>query len=275
MRISFNLLFLISTLCGGGSSTTSAPPSSVGTTSSLSSLGIASSSSSSSSSSGSSNSSLSSSDIANDSRTISTVNDNKDPLQNAEILRCVGKTYLSSKQYSKAAICYTAVLQVIEGIGGAESGSIRQRCSITLAECEIKLGNLYGAIARCSEVIDECPIPLLENHSSDSREISTGTTSDSRVHMNNDQNELIRKVLSQALYRRAIALNRLEEPELAMIDLLEVSICHSNILIIYHSHSLDPTLLYTPHDTHHTTYCSYLTHIINIALQGCAHGTNR
>ena len=217
MRVPLNLLFLFSTLCGGGSSTTSAPTS-IGTTS-LSSLGSTSSSSS-SSSSGSSNSSVNSHGTANESRSISTVND--DPLQNAEILRCVGKTYLSSKQYSKAAICYTAVLQVIEGIGGAESGSIRQRCSITLAECEIKLGNLYGAIARCSEVIDECPIPILDNHSSDSRKISSGSDG-SRVSINTEQNDLIRKVLSQALYRRAIALNRLEEPELAMIDLMEVS----------------------------------------------------
>ena len=235
MRI---LLFLLSTLCGGGSSTTNAPPL-VGTTS-LSSLG----SSSSSSSSGSSNSSMSSHAPTNGSRTISTVNDDKDPLQNAEILRCVGKTYLSSKQYSKAATCYAAVLQVIEGIGGAESGSIRQRCSITLAECEIKLGNLYGAIARCSEVIDECPIPYLDNHSSDSRTLSPGTGG-SHESMNIAQNQLIRKVLSQALYRRAIALYRLEEPELAMIDLLEVSIYHSHIHPhLPSTHSSDSPFIY-------------------------------
>ena len=222
MRNSFTILFLLSTLCGGGSSTTSAPPLS-GTTS-LSSLGSTSSSSSSSGSSNS-NSSVSSHVTPNDSRTISKVTADENPLQNAEILRCVGKTYLSSKQYSKAAICYAAVLQVIEGIGGIESGNIRQRCSITLAECEIKLGNLYGAIARCSEVIDECPVPLLENPSSESRKVTPGTGgsgSGSGVSINSAQNELIRKVLSQALYRRAIALYRLEEPDLAMIDLLEV-----------------------------------------------------
>lgn len=145
-------------------------------------------------------------------------------LRNAQVLRDVGKSYLSSKQYSKAALCYSAVLQVIEGVGGKESGEIRQRCSLTLAECEIKLGNLYSAIARCSEVIDESPdLPFLDvdtsalNIGSDAAE----SASTSLQPLNNEEYERLSKFLSQARYRRGVALFRLDEPELALIDLHE------------------------------------------------------
>jgi tetratricopeptide (TPR) repeat protein len=150
--------------------------------------------------------------------------DPNDPLQKAEVLRSVGKTYLSSKQYSKAALCYSAVLQVVEGVGGVESGEIRQRCSLTLAECEIKLGNLYSAIARCSEVIDECPdLPVLDAASiaSDTTGSDVESTSTSRQQVPTADMEKLTKCLSQARYRRGIALFRLEEPELALLDLQE------------------------------------------------------
>ena len=81
----------------------------------------------------------------------------RDQIKQAETLRNIGKRYLSTRQYNKAATCYAAVLQVIEGVGGTESGELRRRCCLTLAECEIKTGNLYAAIARCTEVIEECP----------------------------------------------------------------------------------------------------------------------
>lgn len=134
-------------------------------------------------------------------------------IRQAESLRDVGKSFLSTKQYCKAALCYAAVLQVIEGVGGIESGELRRRCGLTLAECEIKTGNLYAAIARCSEVIDECPeiidiAPTYDEQTSTMPEKAT---------------ELwrLRQALGQAFYRRGVSLKRLDEPELALLDLQE------------------------------------------------------
>ena len=71
-------------------------------------------------------------------------------LERGQALRNAGKKYLISKQYETAAFCYSAALQVMEGIGGYESGELRRKCGLLLAECEIKNCNYYSAIARCS-----------------------------------------------------------------------------------------------------------------------------
>ena len=134
-----------------------------------------------------------------------------DLIQYAESLRNIGKSYLSAKQYSSAAQCYAAVLQVMEGVGGNESGELRRRCTLTLAECEIKSGNLYAAIARCSEVIEECP---------EFDDIEPVGEEEEETVSNHDVNSL-RHALGQAYYRRGVSLSRLDEPELALLDLQE------------------------------------------------------
>ena len=133
----------------------------------------------------------------------------------AESLRNIGRSYLSTKQYGKAASCYAAVLQVMEGVGGTESGELRRRCGLTLAECEIKSGNLYAAIARCSEVIEECPsLDDEDTMDEESSKIKEG---------NFDEKNKLRQVLGQAYYRRGVALSRLDEPDLALLDVQEAS----------------------------------------------------
>lgn len=134
-----------------------------------------------------------------------------EPLKQAESLRCIGKTYLSTKQYSQAALCYAAILQVLEGVGGVESGELRKRCGLTLAECEIKAGNFYSAIARCSEVIEECP------EITDEEGQSEGNISES------SEITKLRQILGRAFYRRGVALSRLGEHLLALLDLQEAS----------------------------------------------------
>ena len=137
-----------------------------------------------------------------------------DQIKHAESLRNIGRSFLSTKQYSKAASCYAAVLQVIEGVGGSESGDLRRRCGLTLAECEIKIGNLYAAIARCSEVIDECPAITDLN---DAKDENMEKLSENEMNLKEDQK--LRQALGQAYYRRGVALSRLEEPDLALLDL--------------------------------------------------------
>lgn len=166
---------------------------------------------------------------------------NDDIIKQAESLRDIGKSYLSAKEYSKAALCYTAVLQVIEGIGGTKSGDLRLRCGLKLAECEIKTGNLYSAIARCSEVIEECPdITIKDNEIYNSFEkksiiqenINNSSETDANIDSDiNDEpqnqlnkhkkkmNEELRLTLGYAYYRRSVALSRLDLPELALLDL--------------------------------------------------------
>ena len=136
---------------------------------------------------------------------------------------------MASKQYGKAALCYAAVLQAIEGVGGAEGGALRQRCALTLAECEIKLGNLYAAVARCSEVIDECPegpeptTPLAASPSV-SPDVPAPSSSSQR-HLTAAERAALRQTLARALYRRAVALQRLDEPRLALLDLRAALAC--------------------------------------------------
>jgi tetratricopeptide (TPR) repeat protein len=127
-------------------------------------------------------------------------------------LRLKGKSYLLSQDYEKAAECYSAILQVVEGIGGEESAEVRRRCSLTLAECEVKLGNLYNAIARCSEVIDESPKFSQEIFNS-SIEIVNSTVVESKINL--------KLAIGKALYRRGIALKRMNKSLLALLDFKE------------------------------------------------------
>jgi tetratricopeptide (TPR) repeat protein len=114
-----------------------------------------------------------------------------------EQLRNKGKHYLVNGEYNQAADCYAAILQNLEGAGGPEAGHLMRRCGITLAECEIKLGNLFDAVARCTEVIDESP----EMVTSDSVQVTLG----------------------KAYYRRSVAFQRLNMPRMAYLDLNQAS----------------------------------------------------
>ena len=79
---------------------------------------------------------------------------------NVQLLRSTGHYYLRLKDYKGAAKYYSAILQLYEGIGGSESRDVRRRCCLTLAECEIKMGNFMHAISLCSEVIEEANLTV-------------------------------------------------------------------------------------------------------------------
>lgn len=149
--------------------------------------------------------------------------------------------HLSKKDYKKASLCYAAVLQIMEGKGGSEAEELRRRCSLTLAECELQQGNLYEAIARCSEVIEEAPDikRFVKNDASGSDNENTvvvDAVSETEDIVNRAEQNLearnsgggkeldkLRVALAKALYRRGLALNRLERPKLALIDLREAN----------------------------------------------------
>ena len=82
-------------------------------------------------------------------------------------LRNKGKFFVSNKMYSEASGCYTALLQLHEGLPGKNMDSLRRRFALTLAQCHIKLGNTEEAIARFSDVIDESPVFIDENENPD------------------------------------------------------------------------------------------------------------
>ena len=111
-------------------------------------------------------------------------------------LREGGKFFLQSKDYKRASLYYSAIMQIIEGIGGVESLELRRRCALTLAECEIKLGNLQRAVARCSEVIDEATEP--ENW--------------------DDIDPNVALSVGKAFYKRGISMKRLNKPHFAWLD---------------------------------------------------------
>ena len=113
---------------------------------------------------------------------------------------------------------------MIEGIGGQESEELRRKCCLTLAECELQEGQFYCTIARCSEVIEEAPIDtkvlttdkIVEEIGSTND--TTTTTGDNNTESDNKVDKL-RASLAKAFYRRGISLNRLEKPQLAILDL--------------------------------------------------------
>lgn len=133
------------------------------------------------------------------------------PDANIQNLRNIGKFYLNSKDYKRAAEYYSAILQTIEKEADSRSEELRRCCCLTLAQCEIQNGNLFHAIARCTDVLSECPDTLV-NANSLSLEKSNG---------NKDYNitENLQTAMSKALYRRGVSLLRLNKPDLALIDL--------------------------------------------------------
>ena len=127
---------------------------------------------------------------------------------NVKQLREMGKVYLNSKDYKRAAQYYSAVIQTIEGHNGNFYADLRRRCLLTLAECEIRNGNLFHAIARCSEILNECPDPsaaldAVNNLSS----------------LEDHDTDFLQNVMSKAFFRRGISLLKLNKPHLAVVDL--------------------------------------------------------
>lgn len=113
-------------------------------------------------------------------------------------LRLEGKRHLRNGNVEVAADCYAAIIQNLEGLGGLAAGDLMRKCGITLAECEVKLGNLFDAIARCTDVINE--LPEDEN-----------TTTNDRI------------ILGKLYYRRAISFQRLDMKHYAYLDMLKAS----------------------------------------------------
>lgn len=124
---------------------------------------------------------------------------------NIHLLREMGRLHLNSKDYRKAAEYYSAVLQSIEKETGSISEELRRRCSLTLAECEIQSGKLFHAIARCSDILNDCPDPDGNGKIINSFRFN--------------KTEGLQNVMSKALYRRGLSLMRLNKPHLAVIDL--------------------------------------------------------
>ncbi len=79
------------------------------------------------------------------------------PEEKMQRLREVGIQVIKRKDYEQAIKCYSALIQLYEGLPGQETAWYRMQCGITLAECHMNLGNTEEAIARFSDVIDEFP----------------------------------------------------------------------------------------------------------------------
>ena len=80
------------------------------------------------------------------------------PEEKLRHLRKVGIQVIKRKDYEQALRCYSALVQLYEGLPGQKMAWYRMQCGITLAECHMHLGNTEEAIARFSDVIDEFPI---------------------------------------------------------------------------------------------------------------------
>ena len=137
-----------------------------------------------------------------------------------DILRMKARKFLAKQDYNRAANCYAGILQVNEGSAGFEAGELRRRCCLTLAECEIKVGNLEHAISLCTEVIDEMTVALDACIQSSTSAAGTNDTSDSSEKRQLSEIEL-KDYLGKAYYRRGVSLARLDHHELAMLDLQE------------------------------------------------------
>lgn len=123
-------------------------------------------------------------------------------LQRSKInsLRSLGKAYLSSHSNEEAIQCYSAILQIVEGLDGEESFELRRRCGLTLAECELRAGRPPRAVARCSEVIEE------------------STNYDESQNYSLNKVDLL-KTLGRAHYRRGVSLKKLDLLRLALVDM--------------------------------------------------------
>lgn len=120
------------------------------------------------------------------------------------VLREKGHKSHTNYQYKDAIKCYTAALQLVEGIPGDDAYELRRRCGLNLAYCNLKDGEYAEAVARCSEVIDESTNFLTEN----------GEVAELSDHAA----EMLRQALSTAYRRRGEALQFLGKDELAEVD---------------------------------------------------------
>ena len=93
------------------------------------------------------------------------------PEEKIHRLRKAGIEVIKNRDYEKALNCYSALIQLYEGLPGQEMAMYRMQCGVTLAECHMHLGNTEEAIARFSDVIDELPvIDTVVNHNEDGDE---------------------------------------------------------------------------------------------------------
>eukprot|EP01036_Dinobryon_divergens_P032668 gene32668-42309_t len=120
----------------------------------------------------------------------------------------MGKVFLNSKDYKRAAQYYSAIIQTIDEENGNVFSDLRRRCMLTLAECEIRNGNLFHAIARCSEILNECPDPTFSLDA-----VNNLSSADVR------DTDFLQNVMSKAFFRRGISLLKLNKPHLAVVDL--------------------------------------------------------
>lgn len=118
-------------------------------------------------------------------------------------LRHHGKSAHTAERYFDAIKCYTAILQLVEGLPGQEAYEMRRRCGLNLAYCELKTQNYGKTVARCSEVIDESSNYLAELNG----ELSSP-----------ESQQLLRESLSKAHQRRGMALKFLNKLDLAEMD---------------------------------------------------------
>jgi tetratricopeptide (TPR) repeat protein len=121
-----------------------------------------------------------------------------------DILREKGHRNYSKRNYREAIDCYSAILQLVEGVSGDEAYELRRRCGLNLAYCCLKNSNYAEAVARCSEVIDES-----SNFVSEDGETPT---------LKRNEAVLLRQALATSYKRRGQALKLLGKDNLADID---------------------------------------------------------
>lgn len=153
-----------------------------------------------------------STDLRYASKRISHIGSNDDVLAKINNLRRKGRTSVKNKQYQSAIQCYSAILQIVEGVSDEEYSCIRRRSALTLAECEVKVGNLRKAIARFSEVINEAPL----SHDRWSTSYSPNSTG-SIDHTDSE----ISRAIAKALFRRGLSMKQLNYHYYALLDLQE------------------------------------------------------
>lgn len=136
---------------------------------------------------------------------------------NVKQLRSKGMIYLAKKNYKKAAKYYSASLQLMEGISGEELGHLRKRCALTLAECELKSGQLYHTIITCSDIIDESPV-IDDINSNDNSSSLIGQQPETISTQFNGEYDFLNKVLGKAYYKRGLSLDKLNQTVLAIAD---------------------------------------------------------
>jgi len=148
------------------------------------------------------------------SKRISHIGSNDDVLAKINNLRRKGRTSVRNKQYQSAIQCYSAILQIVEGVSDEELSCIRRRSALTLAECEVKVGNLRKAIARFSEVINEAPLSV------DRWSTSYSYSPNSTGSIDHTDSEISRAI-AKALFRRGLSMKQLNYHYYALLDLQE------------------------------------------------------